>query len=219
MAARGIPRNPNVPTPPTPRGLEMHSGRTVVLLALLVLIIYLIFARSAPVHLFAPELRSERLPAAPRLATALPSAPQAAVAPQPIVGEARAQLPKDRIAAVLHSFNQAFGAARLSAEPTELSRVATGDWLAQEQRRLGELRAQGLTEQWTLLQLDIGSVASNRAGATACTVERWARVRVQPGLSGPVEEFSYTERYTLQRQGERWLVSQIEYLDGPCSAS
>ncbi|MFO7170074.1 MAG: hypothetical protein DIU80_018785 [Chloroflexota bacterium] len=125
---------------------------------------------------------------------------------QPIVSDA------DALRAAVQRANVAFADARAWGDASPLLSIAAGDWLAQEQAYIAQMRARGQTERWQLLGLDFVQVEVRPDGTGfVCTSERWQVQTVSSdGTVLSTRTVSYSEGYILVRGGSDWLVTRID---------
>ncbi len=118
--------------------------------------------------------------------------------------------PIDSIRAAIERANRAFIEARNTGNPAPLQAAGTGAWLAGEQQYLAGMRTQGQTERWRLINIEF--VTIDQQNGIVCTRERWERTPIDSrGRPGPATTMSFTENYTLVRQGNDWRVSTITF--------
>jgi hypothetical protein len=108
--------------------------------------------------------------------------------------------------------NIAFAEARARADAVALQAVATGEWLAQEQAYIAQMRARGETERWQLLGLDFVQVEQRPDGTGfVCTLERWQMQTLRAdGSVIATRSYTFSEGYTLVPAGGLWLVSRVD---------
>jgi hypothetical protein len=118
----------------------------------------------------------------------------------------------DALRAAVQRANIAFADARARGDAAALYAIATGDWLAQEQAYITQMRGRGQTERWRLLGLDFVQVEVRPDGTGfVCTSERWeVQTVAADGRVMSTRTVAYSEGYTLIRSGSDWLVRQVE---------
>lgn len=201
MQARPIPQNPNRPLQASSQPLRFHWVRTILLGILLLIVISRL--RVPP-----PEDGPPLPPPAPPIVAEAQPQPRVAPAIQPSTPT------EAQVRELLLHFNEAFRRGRLVLDASALEGVATGAALAAEQERIADLRAAGASQQWNLLDLQITALAPAENSLTICTSEQWD---MSSGPT-PITPAAYIERYKLVRQGDAWLVGELDYLGGGCSA-
>jgi hypothetical protein len=114
--------------------------------------------------------------------------------------------------AAVQRANAAWADARARADAAPLLPVATGEWLAQEQAYLAQLRARGQTERWRLVGLEFVQVEQRPDGTGfVCTTERWeAQVLRADGSVVSTRSYTFSEGYYLVPGGLDWLVTRVE---------
>jgi hypothetical protein len=137
-----------------------------------------------------------------------------AVADQALVVQPaqQAQSLEDQLRAAVERANRAFIEARAQANIAPLQPVAVGEWLAQEQSALADLRARGQTENWRLVRLEYLQVEPRGQNeGFVCTREVWEVTTIGPGgVVGPTRSYTYQEGYYLSRPAGTWVVTRIE---------
>jgi hypothetical protein len=127
-------------------------------------------------------------------------------------GAPSAQTVTSALIAAVQRANAAFAEARARADAAPLLPVAVGEWLAQEQGYIARMRGRGQTERWRLLGFEVVREEIRPDGTGfVCTTERWeVQTLAADGRVLSTRSYTFSEGYTLVRQGNDWKVSRVE---------